>query len=257
MKILDGVEVADYIKERHIRQSAALPFIPTLVIFHDAQTPASAAYLRAKRNYGEDIGVDVVVQEVATKELCAAIKEAGASDVVTGIIVQLPLADPTYTQAVIAAIPHTKDIDGLRSQAPYQSATPKGIMWLLAAYNIELKAKNIAVLGQGNLVGAPLSDALESGGLDVARIDIHTNNKDKLLLQSDIIITATGWPEHLESAVVKPGAVVIDAGSPVSELSSELQNRRDIIKSPNPGGVGPMTVAALFDNLIIAASEKK
>ncbi|MEO7617382.1 MAG: bifunctional 5,10-methylenetetrahydrofolate dehydrogenase/5,10-methenyltetrahydrofolate cyclohydrolase [Candidatus Saccharibacteria bacterium] len=253
MKLLDGLEVADYIKERHIRQSAGLVVMPKLVIFHDAKTPAGAAYLRAKQQYGEDIGVEVVVSEIATEDLMGAIEEAGADDEVTGIIVQLPLADAAYTEKALAAIPHHKDVDGLRSQDPYQSATAKGIIWLLAAYNVELKAKRIAVVGQGKLVGAPLSDILESSGYDIDRIDIDSHNMANRLLAADIIISATGKPEHLTSSVVKDGAIIIDTGSPLSELAPDLAVRRDITKTPNPGGVGPMTVVALFDNVLLAA----
>jgi methylenetetrahydrofolate dehydrogenase (NADP+)/methenyltetrahydrofolate cyclohydrolase len=253
MKLLDGLEVADYIKERHIRQSARLSVMPKLIIFHDAKTPAGAAYLRAKQQYGEDIGVEVIVFEVATEDLMSAIKEAGADKEVTGIIVQLPLADSAYAEKALTAIPHHKDVDGLRAQEPYQSATPKGIIWLLAAYNVELKGKRIAIIGQGKLVGAPLSDILESSGYDIDRIDIDSAEIASRLLAADIIISATGSPEHLTSAMVKDGAIIVDAGSPLSELAPGLAVRRDITKTPNPGGVGPMTVAALFDNVLLAA----
>ena len=253
MKLLDGIEVADYIKERHIRQSARLSVMPKLVIFHDAKTPAGAAYLRAKQNYGQDIGVEVLVQEVATEDLIQQIEEAGAENEVLGIIVQLPLTDPAYTEKALAAIPHHKDVDGLRAQEPYQSATAKGIIWLLAAYNVELRSKKIAIIGQGKLVGAPLSDILESSGYDIDRIDVESDHIKSRVLAADIIITATGVPEHLTSAMVKEGAIIVDAGSPISELGPDLAERRDITKTPNPGGVGPMTVVALFDNVLLAA----
>lgn len=260
MKILDGTEVAEYIKERHIRQSASLRIMPKLLILHDSKTPAGSAYLRAKQNYGEDIGVEVIVREVATENMMAFIEELGADDEVTGIIVQLPLSDASYTDKALAAIPESKDIDGLRiapgtkgSQEPYQSATPKGIIWLLAAYNVELRDKQIAVMGQGRLVGAPLADIFEASGYRVDRIDVDSADIKKRILAADIIVSATGQPEHLTSDMVKNGAIVVDAGSPLSELASDLDARQDITKTPNPGGVGPMTVAALFDNLLIAA----
>lgn len=260
MKILDGTEVAEYIKERHIRQSASLRMMPKLLILHDSKTPAGSVYLRAKQNYGEDIGVEVIVREVATEDLMTTIQNLGADDEVTGIIVQLPLSDSSYTDKALAAIPESKDIDGLHtppgtkgSQDPYQSATPKGIIWLLAAYNVELRDKQIVVLGQGRLVGAPLSDILEASGYKVDRLDVDSADIKKRVLAADIIIAATGQPENLSSDMVKQGAIVVDAGSPLSELSPDLATRSDITKTPNPGGVGPMTVAALFDNLLIAA----
>lgn len=253
MKLLDGVQVSDYIKERHMRQAAAFTNVPKLVILHDSHTPAGAAYLRAKQSYGDDIGVEVVVLEVPTEDLEATIVDIGADETITGIIVQLPLADPAYTDKAIEAIPNSKDVDGLRAQTPFQSATPKGILWLLAAYNIELRHKKIAVVGQGSLVGKPLTEALASGGFDVDRIDINSEKLKSRLKTADIIISATGQPGLITSDMVLSGAIVIDAGSPLSELAQDVIDRTDITRSPNPGGVGPMTVAALFDNLLIAA----
>jgi methylenetetrahydrofolate dehydrogenase (NADP+) / methenyltetrahydrofolate cyclohydrolase len=253
MKVLDGRDVADFIKERHQRQAAALATVPTLVIFHDAATPASAAYLDAKVRYGQDVDVDVIVREVPTEELEGAVEQAGSNPEVTGIIIQLPLADRAYEPKAIAAIPHGKDVDGLRSQTPYQSATPKGILWLLAAYNIDLKTKKIAVVGQGALVGKPLADALEGSGFDVIRLDDTVLDLTSALQECDVIISATGQPGLITSDMAKPGVVIVDAGSPYSELSTNLLARTDVIRTPNPGGVGPMTVAALFDNLLQAA----
>lgn len=253
MKLLDGREVADYIKERHIRQSASLATIPKLMIFHDSKTLSNAPYLLAKQRYGDDIDIDVVVRQLPADDLAASVAEAGADPEVTGIIIQLPLADPSYEPKAIAAIPHTKDIDGLRSQTPFQSATAKGIIWLLAAYNIDLQAKRIAVVGQGRLIGTPLSDSLEAAKFEVVRLDDTILDLTSALQDCDIIISATGQPGLITSAMVKPGAVIIDTGSPYSELSTSLIARTDIIRTPNPGGVGPMTVVALFDNLLIAA----
>ncbi len=253
MKILDGIEVADYIKERHIRQVSGLTKTPKLVILYDQSTHAGAAYLKAKYAYGQDIGVAVEIREISTEELEDEIKRQVSDHSVTGIIVQLPLADTNATEQILSAIPASKDIDGLCSQVPYQSATPKGIIWLLAAYNIELKGKIIAVVGQGTLVGLPLADTLESSGLNVLRYDIHTKDLEAELVKADIIISATGKRGLITSAMIKPEAIVVDAGSPHSELAEDVLERQDISRTPNPGGVGPMTVAALFDNLLIAA----
>lgn len=253
MKLLDGIEVAEYIKERHIRQVKSLKQVPKLVILHDQNTPAGAAYLKAKSQYGQDIGVTVVIHESSSEELESEIKRHAEDTSVTGIIVQLPLSNPSKIHQVLSAIPTDKDIDGLRKQTPYQSATPKGIIWLLAAYNTELKNKTIAVVGQGALVGLPLADSLAETGYNVVRLDINTKNLQETLVDADIIISATGQPELITTAMLKPGAIVVDAGSPHSELAQDVYERRDITRTPNPGGVGPMTVAALFDNLLIAA----
>lgn len=253
MKLLDGIEVVEYIQERQQRQIKSFVETPKMVILHDSATQSGSAFLRAKYNYGQEVGVQVDIREISTAELASEIEKHGKDKHVAGIIVQLPLAKPEMTDDVISGIPAHKDIDGLRGQKIFQSATSKGIIWLLAAYNIDLKSKTIAVIGQGRLVGKPLSDTLEQSGFFVIRLDIDSPDIVKILFTADIIISATGKAGLVTSAMVKPGAIVIDAGSPKSELAQDLIERNDITRSPNPGGVGPMTVAALFDNLLIAA----
>lgn len=253
MKLLDGTEVAEYIKQRHIKQVAALERPPKLVIIQNSTTEASAKYVAAKVRYGRDIGVDVVVHKSKSYDLLADINSFCYRKDTTGLIVQLPLIEPKLTDAAIYAIAAKKDIDGLTLHSPFEAATPKAIIWLLAAYNIELKDKQIAVVGQGRLVGKPVSERLEKSDCSVIRLDIDTSNFEDSLKSADIIVSATGQPALITSAMVKPNAIIVDAGSPKSELAQDLLDRTDITRTPNPGGVGPMTVAALFDNLLIAA----
>lgn len=253
MKLLNGRDVAEFVKARHARQIRSLQAPPRLAIVRQGATPATDGYLRAKQQYGQDVGAEVDCYTEAPDQILARITSLAADSDVTGIIVQLPFAnDPSLIDAALDAVPPAKDVDGLAPQSPFEAATPKAILWLLAAYNISLEGR-VAIVGQGRLVGRPLSDRLEASGCDVVRIDEHTPDLAAVLHRADTIISATGQPGIITSKMVKPQTVVVDAGYPTSDLAPELSRRPDLTITPNPGGVGPMTVAALFDNLLIAA----
>jgi methylenetetrahydrofolate dehydrogenase (NADP+)/methenyltetrahydrofolate cyclohydrolase len=249
--LLDGRELVGYIQERQARQARSLKPRPRLAIVRQGAGEATDRYLRIKRAYGEEIGVSVDTYTETPATLFERIHKLNDDHLVTGIIVQLPLQDdPSLTDKALKAVATHKDIDGLRPDSPFEQATPKAIMWLLSAYNIDLKGKKIAIVGQGRLVGEPLADQLEVSGHEVVRLDDETKDLEGALREADIIISATGQPGLITSTMVKPGAVVVDAGAPKSDLADDLRAREDIKMTPNPGGVGPVTVAALFDNLL-------
>lgn len=251
MKLLDGRDVAGFIQERHARAIRSLGRPPRLVIVRSGDDEATSRYLRAKQRYGEAIGAEVLVHQAAAATILGDIKRLSSD--ATGLIVQLPLLDPTQTEAALAAVPLQRDIDGLAPNSPFEATTPKAIMWLLAAYNVDLAGRRIAVVGQGRLVGRPLADRLELAGHEVVRCDEHTPNLAAVISAANIVITATGQPGLITSAMLQRGAVVVDAASPQSDLADDVLTRADLTRSPNPGGVGTMTVAALYDNLLIAA----
>lgn len=256
-KLLYGRDLAGFIKQRHVAQVAALPAPPRLAIIRSRDNEAGDRYLKMKRAYGEDIGVPVdLYVETGPQAILDRIAALNADTSVTGILIQLPLTDAGITDAALAAIAPAKDIDGLGPNSPYEAGTPKAALWLLAAHNIDLRGR-IVVVGQGRLVGKPLADRLERAGLDVVRCDIHTPDLRAETLQADILFTGTGQPGLIKSDMVKPGAVLVDTGSPTGELEPALYDRQDLTAiTPNPGGVGPMTVTSLFDNLLIAAQAK-
>ena len=238
--LLDGGEVAGFIKQRHFEQMRSLQQEPHLAIVgHDSP------YVRAKQRYGQDIGVRVSVH----LPQAPTVAELSADAAVTGIIVQLPTPEEDELIELIAPL---KDVDGLRGDSPYDPATPKGIMWLLGSYGIKVRGLTAVVVGQGRLVGEPLSFMFEDSGAEVVACDIDTPDLKRETLKADILVTATGQPQLIKPDMVKPGAVVVDCGSPKPEADSALLDE-DVKITPVPGGVGPMTVAALFDNLMLAA----
>lgn len=257
MKRLDGREVAGFIQERHSGQVRGLHLAPRLAIVRQGATPSTDLYLRVKRQYGEEIGAEVDLYTEAPETIMDRIAALNADPATTGIIIQLPFAGaPELEERATAAVALEKDVDGLAPNSPYEVATVKGIFWLLAAYNIDLKGR-VAVVGQGRLVGRPFAGQAEASGAEVLRADITTPDLAAVTREAGIIVTATGRPGLITSSMVKNDAIVVDAGAPKSDLAPELLDRPDLIITPNPGGVGPMTVAALYDNLLIAALRRE
>lgn len=263
MKLLDGRELAGYVEERQAGQVRALRqawrTFPRLAIVVTTDDPVVDTYTRLKKEYGEDILIDVDIHHVAQSEAPGLIRTLNDDATVHGIVVQLPLADPTQTDAIVELIAPEKDVDGLGSTARYVSATATAIDWLLAGYNVELKGKVIAIVGQGRLVGAPLTKLWRDAGLNVLAYDDTTTDLAGELRRADIIITATGQPGLIHAQMISPGKVVVDAGTAsedgkiVGDLAADVRERQDLTITPKRGGVGPLTIAALFDNVIQAA----
>lgn len=264
MKILNGSELVGYIKERQARQVRALRqadhIQPKLAIIQTIDDPVIDTYVALKSRYGEDILVDVDIFRVKQYDAIREIERANLDASVHGIIVQLPLADPTETDTITAAVAPQKDIDGLGSDEFFTPATPMAIDWLLAGYNINFIDKKIALVGAGRLVGAPLEKLWKSTGLHPTIFEKGDDLSG--LINYDVIVTATGVGGLIESRMVKIGAIVVDAGTSsehgkiVGDVAGDIRERDDLTITPEKGGVGPLTVAALFDNVIRAAREQ-
>lgn len=265
-KLLNGSELASYIKERQARQVRALRqawhVYPRLAIIKSTSaTPVIDTYIKLKKRYGEDILIETQVETLDESEMPAVIEKLNADPNIHGIIVQLPLADPAMTDQVVNLVAPEKDVDGLNEKTQFDSATATAINWLLAGYGIELRGKKIAIVGNGRLVGAPLAHMWRSSGLDVTVLDKTHNDIKSVLRESDVIVTATGNPRLITSDMVPIGATVIDAGTAsedgviVGDIDPMVRQRDDLKITPEKGGVGPLTLTALFDNVIRAAQK--
>ena len=258
MKELNGRELAGYVKERQarqVRQLRARKIFPKLAIFYDNDSPVIAKYMSLKQIYGEDIHIDVEVIKISADDAAEKLKAAAEDTAVTGIIVQLPLAE--CDMAILDLIPLAKDVDGLRGES--DTATAMAIHWLLTGYGIDLEHKKLAIVGRGKLVGAPLMKMWTESNYDVSLF--HRGDDLEKLADYDVIVTATGVPGLIKSRMIKYGGVVVDAGTASEggvikgDLDDEARERDDLTLTPKIGGVGPLTVAMLFENVIRAANK--
>lgn len=273
-KVLDGRELAGFIKERQahvVRGMRSRKIFPKLVIVRDSDNPVIVKYVNLKKQYGEDIGVEVVDKKIDavsdSTSLVAAKKAiiAANNDVsVSGIIVQLPLTDTSYTDEIVNLIAPEKDVDGLNQTASlkrkFESATATAINWLLAGHGIELASKRVALVGYGRLVGQPLKRIFDNSGIS-AEVFRHDSDLSKLS-DFDVIISATGVPHLITSEMISGGTVVVDAGTAsedgvlVGDVDEAVRERNDLSAiTPKTGGVGPLTVGVLFEDVIQAAEK--
>ena len=266
MRLLSGTELAGFIKERHAKQAKALKnsgVRPKLAIVQVKDDPVINTYVRLKKQYGADVGIEVEVHTPSQAKTPELLKRLNDDKSVHGVIVQLPLADSSETEKIVNLVAPEKDVDALGKKAKFEPATPMAIMWLLSGYNIDLSGKKILLIGRGKLVGAPLEKILTSSGFTVEVIERDVKDLKEHTQDADVIVTATGSPAVLYPEMIKQGAVVVDAGvaseegKTVGDLSTEVYKRDDLTITPKKGGVGPLTVCALFENVIRAASKGK
>jgi len=266
MKLLNGSELAEFIKERQAHQVRGLrqahSIDPKLAIVVTVDNPVINVYMRLKQQYGNDMQIDVDIHRVAQAEVPELLERLNKDESVHGVIVQLPLEDPAQTEDIVNLVAPEKDVDALGAKAEFDPATPMAIMWLLAGYNVDLNGKQVLLIGRGKLVGAPLEKILTNSGVTVQVADRSTADLKQVALQADVIITAAGSPALLFPEMIKQGAVVVDAGvasedgKTVGDVAPEVYDRDDLTITPTKGGVGPLTVCALFENVIRAAQRK-
>ena len=260
MKILNGQDLADFVKARQAQQVSVLQQPPKLLIIRDSDNPVITKYVNLKIEYGNDIGI--TVEDYLAKDsadIATKIQSANTDSTISGIILQLPILEKAKTDELCNLIAPTKDVDGLGQNAKYDSATATAINWLLAGYDIKLNTAKIAIVGRGKLVGAPLYRMFVNSGYDVTLF--HRGDDLTKLNQYDIIITATGVPGLISDSMIKPGAVLVDAGTASEDgvlkgdTAPEIRSRTDLAAiTPTTGGVGPLTISCLFDHVIQASN---
>ncbi|MFA6315366.1 MAG: bifunctional 5,10-methylenetetrahydrofolate dehydrogenase/5,10-methenyltetrahydrofolate cyclohydrolase [Candidatus Paceibacterota bacterium] len=269
--LIDGRKTREALLPGLIKKIEKLSKAPTLAIVQIGDRPDSTAFIRAKKSFAKKIGVfekHIQLKENASlEEVLTVIKECNDDPVVTGIIVQLPLPAHLDRDAVIDAIDPKKDADGLtasnvkswlegRSDAVWP-ATARGIREMLHHYNISMKGKKVTVVGRSMLVGKPIAAMCLNENATVTICHRETVDLAKETSEADIIIVATGKPGLIGREHVRSGQIVIDVGisrKADNTLSGDVDydSVHESVEaiSPVPGGVGPMTVFALFENLI-------
>jgi 5,10-methylene-tetrahydrofolate dehydrogenase/methenyl tetrahydrofolate cyclohydrolase len=294
-KILDGriarAELKKKLTRRIVAFKAKQGFVPILAIIQVGDRPDTAAYIKAKKSFGDEIGVEVrhihLKKAASQVEVISEIGKLNKNKKVAGIILQLPLPAGIDKKIVINAIDSAKDADGLTSisvnkwnaneRGAIWPATARGVCELLNFYKIRLKNKKVCVIGRSELVGTPIAAMCRGEGALVTVCHSKTTDLVKETLAADVIISAVGKPKLVTAQHVKPGQIVIDVG--INEVAADRSNQTGIEKleeeiprrklvgdvdfdavtavlgdsgaiTPVPGGVGPMTVIALFENLI-------
>ena len=279
-KMLSGIPVrdaiADTLKEFVINRAISKLSIPHLAIIQIGDLDESSAYIRQKKIFGEKIGATVThVQfagDVSEKSVISKIHKLNEDESVHGIIVQLPLPGHIDTERVIEAIDPSKDVDGLTSKNVKRligndgkgivPATARGVLALCRAYNIDPKGKHVVVIGRSVLVGKPIAELFLNEGATVTVCHKQTKRLADHTVRANILIVAAGAPGLIRARHVREGQVVIDVGITAKASRSKNGLRKlvgdvdakcvsRIVKglSPVPGGVGPLTVASLFENL--------
>ncbi|MEP1150155.1 MAG: bifunctional methylenetetrahydrofolate dehydrogenase/methenyltetrahydrofolate cyclohydrolase FolD [Balneola sp.] len=288
-EIIDGKKVAGLVRDR-VREDVAdwkekgnrAPFLQVVLVGDD---PASRVYTGAKTKACQDVGIEthteILQDTISAKELKSLIRKYNADDSIDGILVQLPLPSHLSSHDVIETIDHKKDVDGFHpmnvgrlalDQPCFRSCTPAGVMELFKHYSIGVKAKHAVVVGASNIVGSPMATMLSrenSTGKATTTI-CHKYTRDLTLhtINADILIVAAGQPHLIKAEMVKEGAVVIDVGinrvadetsekgyKLVGDVDFESVKKKASWITPVPGGVGPMTVAMLMKNTLLAAKK--
>ncbi|HUY85296.1 MAG TPA: bifunctional 5,10-methylenetetrahydrofolate dehydrogenase/5,10-methenyltetrahydrofolate cyclohydrolase [Candidatus Dormibacteraeota bacterium] len=265
MRMLNGKELAGFIKERQAKQVRSLRqargIQPKLAIVVTAKdNKVIDLYTRLKHQYGSDILVDVDIHRVDQKEVRGLLNKLSKDASVHAIIVQLPLEDPSETDEIVALVDPAKDVDGLVPGSRFEPATPLAVLWLLSGYNVNLAGKEVVLVGRGKLVGEPFEKMLLASGITPRVVVKETADVPGEIRKGDVVVSATGVPGLIKPDMLKEDAVVVDAGvaseggKTVGDVAPEVyEERDDLTITPAKGGVGPLTVCALFENVIRAA----
>lgn len=290
MTILDGKKVSNDIKNEIKEQvdkmkakGEKVPHLAAVIVGNDG---ASLTYVGSKVRACERVGFESTMVRMSNTtseiELLDKIEELNQNNDIDGFIIQLPLPPQINTQKVLMAVDPSKDVDGFHPEnfgkmaldmSTFIPATPFGILELMDRYGVETKSKHTVVIGRSHIVGRPMSILMGRKGFPgnstVTLTHSHTKNITQITSQADIIISALGVPNFLKAEMVKDDAVIIDVGitrvpdenSPkgyriTGDVDFENVSKKASYITPVPGGVGPMTIAMLLKNTLLAREQR-
>ncbi|MBZ9749450.1 bifunctional methylenetetrahydrofolate dehydrogenase/methenyltetrahydrofolate cyclohydrolase FolD [Deinococcus sp. HMF7604] len=277
---LTGAPAAEALLEEAARRAAALPAAPHLALVRVGDDPASVAYVRGKAKKATQVGlssqVHALPEDTAQAEVLALLATLNADPAVSGILVQLPLPAHLNPEVILTAVDPRKDVDGLHpvstgrlwtAQAGLRPCTPAGVMALLAFYGVPVAGRRAVIVGRSALVGRPLAALLLNADATVTLAHSRTPDLGAVTREADLLVVAVGRAHLVTTEMVKPGATVIDVG--INRVPTEDGKGRltgDVhpavagvagALTPVPGGVGPMTVAQLLMNTVLAAETQR
>lgn len=278
-EIIDGKGLAKKIRENlkkdvdELRKEGIIPKFAVILVGED---PASKIYVRNKNKACVEIGIEyeehVLKQDTTMEELLRLIDKLNKDKSINGILLQSPLPQHLDINEALKQIDYKKDVDGFNpvnvgklslGQDCFVSCTPYGIIRMLEEYKIPTEGKNAVIIGRSNIVGKPLIQCLLAKNATVTVCHSKTQNIEEITKNSDIIIAAMGKPKFLKGNMVKQGATVIDVGinrmengKIVGDVDFEEVSKKTSYITPVPGGVGPMTIAMLMNNIVKATKEQ-
>lgn len=271
MKLIDGKAISAEIQERIKREVDTLDRKPGLAVILVGEDPASCVYVRNKEKMCNKLGIQSFVyrlpEDTSEKELLDLIEELNANDEVNGILLQHPVPPQIDEHKAFNKISPDKDVDGFHvinrgklaiGEDCFVACTPLGVITMLKHEGIEISGKRAVIVGRSNIVGKPLFELLLKENATVTVCHSKTKNLKAICLEADILIAAIGKPQFITKDMVKDGAVVVDVG--INRIDGKLigdvdfDNVKDTASyiTPVPGGVGPMTMATLMENVLKA-----
>lgn len=272
--ILDGKTLAKKVRldlKEEVTKLKANNIFPKLAVIMVGNDPSSKIYVRNKSKACNEIGIDyeeyLVDENIPMEDLLDLINNLNNDESIQGILLQSPIPKHLDINEAFKSISPKKDVDGFNpvnvgklclGQETFVSCTPFGIMRLLKEYNIEVEGKNAVVIGRSNIVGKPMVQCLLNKNATVTVCHSKTKNLPEFTRNADILICAIGKPKFVNKDMVKEGAVVIDVGINRDENGLcgdvDFENVKEKVAyiTPVPGGVGPMTIAMLMNNIVKA-----
>jgi len=275
-KIIDGKAIAENLlqdlkKEIDVRSKKGIRN-PSLAVVLIGSNPASSIYVKNKRLACEKIGVKSIAydlpNETSEKELLTLIQSLNNDNSIDGILVQSPLPSHINNDVIFENISPLKDVDGFHpknigllaiKQPQLRSCTPYGVMKLIKATQLAIQGLDAIVVGSSNHVGRPMALELLLGGCTVTICNRYTQKLQQKIELADIVVTAAGIPDMIKGSWIKPGAIAIDiginrleSGKIIGDIEFDIAKTRAGFITPVPGGVGPMTVATLMENTLLA-----
>lgn len=279
MEIIDGKKISKQIREnlkiecKELQEKGIQPKLAVIMVGDDK---ASKIYVKNKSKACDEIGIKyeeyLLKKDIKQNELIELINKLNNDNSVHGILLQSPIPDELDINEAFRTISPQKDVDGFNptnvgklvlNQDTFVSCTPYGIMKLFEAYNIELEGKKVVILGRSNIVGKPLIQCCLNKNATVTICHSKTRNIKEHVKEADIVITAIGRPKYIKEDMIKENAIVIDVGinrtedgKIVGDVDFENVCQKASYITPVPGGVGPMTIAMLMNNLIKACKSQ-
>ncbi len=250
---------------------------PKLAVILVGKDPASITYVNMKikacQRVGMDFDLKTLQEDITEAELLSLIKDYNTDQNISGVLVQLPLPRHIDTKMILEAIDPSKDVDGFHplnigklctQKESFLPATPMGVMRLLKHYHIEIKGKDVAIIGASNIIGKPLSMLMLNAGASVSVCHILTKDISFYTQNADIVCVGVGKPDLIKASMLKKGAVVVDIG--INHLNDgrivgdvDFTNAQKVAGfiTPVPKGIGPMTIVSLLENTLIAFEKQQ